>query len=489
VATFAVPGGDQLVTPGGHPTGLARPSVPLSEFGYGRSGLDLIGGQTVSFAQLYRTQIWVAVCVHKIARQISRLPLKAYRRSENGRERITSGNLAALLKRPWPGAGQTHLKQAMALPALVHGGGVLRKLRDEPFGPVTAMQPLVWGLLRAHRTEGGEVDVWETSQRGVPRYLDPAEVIHIGFRGLEGPLGVSPLEQLGVTLRIEDAAQRHQQAMLLNGARPPSAITIAKEYLTDQTIEPSERQAVYNSVREQVNVLYAGPENQGRPFVAPPGVDWKGVAHTAVEAELIQQRKLDREEVAACYDITPPLIGILEYATLSNVAEAHRMLYTTILAPWLTLIEETIGAQLIAAESSIRGDVYVEFDLSEVLKGDTLKRAQALALQIAHGVLTIDEAREIENRPRFGLLETSRPLYPANNLRPVGLGFDQPPSDEKVQQAASAMAAMGEDDLRRWLRDAGSVTEAIVNYAVSYAAPYATNGASLNGHHEEPDAS
>jgi hypothetical protein len=239
-------------------------------------------------------------------------------------------------------------------------------------------------------------------------------------------------------------------------------------------------------VREDVNLLFAGPENSGRPPITPPGMHWKGIAHTAQEAELIDQRKLTREEVAACYDIPPPLIGILEYATLANVAEAHRMLYTTILAPWLCLIEETIDAQLIAAEPAIRGDIYVEFDLSEVLKGDLLQRAQALALQIAHGVLTIDEAREIENRPTFDLPETSRPLYPANNLKPVGLGLDgEPPSDEQIQQAAGALAAMEPDQLRRWLRDAHSVSDAIVNYAVSYAASYATNGAHLNGHHTE----
>jgi HK97 family phage portal protein len=486
MATFQT--GDQLLTVGGHPTGLSRPSVPLSAFGNGSYGLGLIGGRTVSYAELYRTQIWVAICVHKIARQIGRLPLKAYRRQTKGRERILTGNLAGLLKRPWDRAGPTHLKQAMALPTLVHGGGLLRKVRGETAGPVMGVQPLVWQMMTPHRAAGGEVEFWESSQPGVPRFLDPEEVIHVGFRGLDGPLGVSPLEQLGVTLAIEDAAQRHQQAMLRNGARPPSALELDKEFLT--AIDRDQRQTMIAGVREDVSLLFAGPENNGRPPILPPGMHWKGIAHTAVEAELIEQRKLTREEVAACYDIPPPLIGILEYATLANVAEAHRMLYTTILAPWLNLIEETIDAQLIAAEPSIRGDIYVEFDLSEVLKGDLLQRAQALALQIAHGVLTIDEAREIENRPTFDLPETSRPLYPANNLKPAGLGLQgEPSSEQEIQQAAGAIAAMEPDELRRWLRDAHTVSDAIVNYAVSYAASYATNGAHLNGHDEETDAS
>lgn len=455
-----VSGGGQLVTT--HNTGLARPSVPLAS--YGRRGVELVD-KVVSYGDLYYDQWAVATAVHKIERQVSRLPLKAYRRNRDGqRERLRTGSLGGVLKSPWHGAGPTHLKQAIMLPALVHGNALLRKVRAERGGGVTGFQPLTWELTNLPGYSGGQVEIWETNEPGSPRFLDPDDVVHIAFRGLKGQIGVSPLRQLGVTLSIEDAAQRYQQSIMRNGARPPSALEQSEDFTG---LTPTEKFQAMTFLREDVNRLYAGPDRGGVPAILPPGLKWNKVGHTAVEAELIDQRKIAREEVFSCYDVSPPLVGLLERSTFNNITELHRMLYVTVLGPWLTLIEESFEAQLIAVEPSLRGDIFIEFDLSEVLKGDLLQRSQALALQIGYGVLTIDEARQIENRPTFDLPETSLPLYPANNLVPAGRAPDDvDASDSSVQDAAKALASLDEHDVRALLvRCGGSVIDAI--YAIA----------------------
>lgn len=164
------------------------------------------------------------------------------------------------------------------------------------------------------------------------------------------------------------------------------------------------------------------------------------------------------------------------------------MLFTAILSPWLTLIEETVWAQMIAEEPTIRGidQLYVEFDLSEVLKGDLLSRSQAIAIQIAGGWMTLNEARELENRERFDIAFANEPLIQANNVRPLSMGFQAAapaPSDAQVTDAASAVAAMDHDELRRLIRAHGS----IVNAIVARAAPPAPvvgdyDSAGMNGH-------
>ncbi len=463
MATLIVPG-DEQVTVGGHATGLKRNSVPLSSYAVG--SVPLVGdGRLVSYSSLYHNQFAVAACVNKLARQVSRLPLKPYKKTSEGRQRLPGTSmLQRLLSRPYPRAGSLHFKWAIMANALVQGNALAYKRRYEVGGPVVETIPLAYSKLRPELDSFGNVEVWECTQEGLPRWLDPGDILHFSFGGLDTAIGVSPLQQLGVTLSIEDAAQRHQQAQLRNGARPPSAVQASNEFLG---LDPAERQVLLAQLRADLTALYAGPENQGRPALLPPGLTWEKVGHTAVEAELINQRKLTREEVCAVYDVPPPLIGILEFATLANVAEAHRMLYTTILAPWLIMIEETLQAQLIDEEPTLRGDIYVEFDLSEVLKGDLLQRAQALALQISHGVLTIDEARTIENRPTFELPETERPLYPANNLVPVGTPREPapPPGDDDVAAAATAVVNMDHDDLRRLLMTTGSTVDAVLKVA------------------------
>lgn len=457
--------GGQL-RPGGDLQPFPKSSVALTQYGGG--SVELIGdGRTVSFAELYRSHLWISVVVHKLSRQIARLPLKTYKRARNGdRERVRTGRLPALLTKPFPMGGPTHLKQAIALPALVNGNSALRKARDAPGAPPVRLEPLAWGAMRIRGEPTAPVELWETTQPGQPRAIDPDDVVHFAWRGLDGPIGISPLQQLAVTIAIEDAAQRYQKSVFANGARPESAIEVSDAFLG---WSPEERREHMEMLREDVTYLHGGPDNAGRPAVLPAGMKWNAVGHTAVEAELINQRKLTREEIAACYDVPPPLVALLEKSTFNNITELHRMLYVTVLGPWLDLIEETIQVQLIDPEPAFRGDFYVEFDLSEVLKGDTLQRAQALALQIGYGVLTIDEAREVENRQRFDLPETSVPLYPANNLKPVGVAQ---PSDSDVQDAAKAAAAMNQQQLARLLtQSSGSVVDALLALAGDPLAP------------------
>jgi HK97 family phage portal protein len=474
VATFQVPG-DEMVTVAGFPTGLARPSVPLQLYP-GGAGVAMLGDRTVSFWDIYGTQPYVASTINKIVRQVLRLPLKAYKRTEAGRERVNGGYLFDLIRQPWPRASAMDLKQGMLLGALIHGNSLLvKQRRPARSGPVRSLRPVPYPALTP-RIIAGEIEAWENTGRldGLPMWINAGDVLHVAFRGM-GPLGVSPLAQLGVTLRIEDAAQRHQQALMLNGARPTGALKQAEEFLR---MEGADRQAAQDELRAGIDALYVGPENSGRPLLLPPGIEWQNTQHTAVEAELIQQRELAREEVCAVYDVPPPLVGILEHATLANLEEFNKMMFTAVLAPWLTLVEETIWAQLIAEEPTIRGidQLYVEFDLADVLRGSLVDRSQAMAAQIATGILTIDEAREIENRPAFDLPLTRAPLYPSNNLTPIGVDA-APPSDAAVVEAADTLAALDHDQVRRVLRAHSSTTDAILALARS-------NG---NGVHEVSD--
>lgn len=414
--------GERLVGLDGRPSRLKRPSEPLISAGGG--AISLIGeGRTVSYARIYRTQLWVGVVTNKLTRQVARLPLKTYRLNSQGhRERVRDTPLAQLMRAPWAGAAPFQLKERIMLPLLVHGNSLLRKLRVEgPGGPPTGLLPLDWRYVRPHGEPTGPVEVWETTEPGHPRYLEPADVVHFAYQAVDGPIGVSPLQQLGVTIALEEAAQRYAAANFKNAARHSGALVAPKE----ARLSSDDREEYRREIRE----LYQGPENAFNVAVLGNGFEWREFGGSAKEAQLVDQRKVNREEVAACYDMPPPVVGILDHATYSNVEELYRSLYRTSLGPPIVLVEETLDAQLVRDEPAFEED-FSEFDLSEVMRGDPKEEADQLAVEIEHGTLTIDEARRIKNRPEFGLAETTRPLYAANNLKPVGVERDDDGSAE-----------------------------------------------------------
>jgi HK97 family phage portal protein len=398
---------------------LNRSSSLLGPEGFIPNDLSLIGNRTVSFAKLFQTQPWIAAAVMRMLTWSIRVPLKVYRRTgEDSRERLRGEDhpLAAALASPWERGYTGALIQALLGPVLVHGNSVCeveQGARDTiRFGPKDwrFSRPLyAWRDTLA----GFKFDIDDPK---ISREVGIDSVLHCTWWSPMGPIGTSPLQQLGTTLRIEDAAQRYQQALFTQGARPPSAVTASDAFLG---LDPAERQLLMTQLRADLQALYGLPENAGKPALLPPGLDWKAIGHSAVEAELIDQRKVARDEVVAVYLIPPPMLGILDKATFSNIEVQREMIYTDCVGPPLVLIEQIINAQLVL--NLLReDDVYCEFDFGAVLRGDRLKEIEAIREAIATAVMTPNEGRTKQNMPKSNDPAMDKFYLPANNLQPVG---------------------------------------------------------------------
>jgi HK97 family phage portal protein len=413
---------------------------------HGNSGLFgtgvLIDGQTVSYATLFATQPWVYVAVQRLLTWASRVPLKVYRRTgDDSRERLRPGEhpLATAIGTPWPRGASVQLVMEFLGPLLVHGNATVQV--ESGRGGSIQFKPRDWRYMRMLRfkDEPSKIRGWETDQDGSVVTLTEAEVLHTKWWSPLGPAGLSPLASLGVTLAVEDAALRYSRSNLLNMARPPSAITISEQWLD---LDRGKRDEVIQQLRTQISDIYSGPENAGKVAILPTGLDWKGIGHTAQEAQLIDVRKVARNEIAAAYMVPPPMIGQLDEATYSNIETQREMAYTDGLAPPLTLIEQIINAQLVKALMGV-DDVFVEFDFAGILRGDRLKEIQALREAIGTGLLSINEGRTVLNYPHSEEEDADKLWMPTNNMATVGTDTTST-TDTSVAANATETAPAGE---------------------------------------------
>lgn len=409
-------------------------SQPFTEwFGSPDGGVSLVGGRTVSYACLYADQLWVGTCVDRMLTWSVLVPLKTYRRvgPDGERQRVRPGEhpLADAIASPWPGAGPVQLVQHLLGPKLVHGNGLTRV----ESGPGDTLRFAIkdWRSLRPVRENPtarwpGPIVGWlERDAFGEEHGIPLDETMHISHWSPLGPLGVSPLRMLGVTLQLEDAAQRWARSTLARSFRPSGVVEIDEAYLK---LDETDQQTLYDATAKRLRSLYGGADQAGTPPIFPPGVSWKDAApSTAVEVRLLEQRRVNREEAAAVYQIPAPMVGILDKATYSNISTLRQVAYTDGLAPPLVTIESVINAR-VCRELLGEPDLFVEFDFSGVLRGDKLREIQAIREAIAAAVLTPNEGRDVQGRKR-STDPAADMLYGNQNMRSLrSLGQqDNPP--------------------------------------------------------------
>lgn len=321
------------------------------------------------------------------------------------------------------------LMEHLVASTAIYGNGLLVKRRPARGTPPTELWPLDWRRVQVF-TAGSDmspVDHYEYhTDAGAPEVLQPKDVVHLQWWGPEG-IGVSPLEPLRFALGNESAATRYSTQSFTNSVRPSGALITPKRLSQQDRAE----------MRQEIEMAHAGAENSGRMLLLDNGLDWKAFGGSAADSQMVEVRKLNRDEVCAVYDIPPPMVGILDRATFSNIDEQHRMLYQDTLGPWLVLAEQTLGSQLVEPETGWAG-LFCEFLLDDVLRGDIEKRSQAYQ-RMLQGVYTPNELRRAENQARIDH-PLADSIYVPMNMSPIGEG--EPAEGSQPAQVLEVVRAL-----------------------------------------------
>lgn len=412
---------------GGRPTTLGAKAFPLPtstsvQTGPSAGNVPLLRGDAASatYEGMFKSQPMVYAVVNKLVHAVARNPLKAYDGLEaDERQRLRGHSLDRLIRRPYPRGSENQLKKHVVRSLKIYGKALLLKSRPSSDAAPTELWPIPWRNVGVIEDERGPIGFVITI--GATNYtVGPEDVIYFDD-------GISPLEPLRRTLALEDAAITFQGQSLANGMTQRGAFT-SEQRLNDNSIP---------RLRAELEKLYSGVANAGRIALLDGGLKFQNIGQSAVDADLMAQRRLSREEVCAVYDIAPALLG-LEKATYASQSELRKGLYDSI-ATDLVMIEETIQAQLVESEPEWDG-AFVEFDTGELLRPDPEARARMHMLTQQSSSTSINERRKLENLPRIDDPIADTVFMPANMI-PVGV--DTPATD----QTTAGTPAQGVADL------------------------------------------
>ena len=389
-------------------------SVIYGKPGRGSSGssarwMDIINGVTASREVVSPDKALTLSAyfagVRVISEDVGKLPCLLYSQDKKGdKERFKESKLWPMItRRPNPFMSSQQFRELMTQWAIGWGGAVAeiqRSVNGEAIG-LWPIHPSRVGIER--EAVDGVITrwYWVRQDNGSKVKIADENIIHVrGFGDIDNGYGVAAY--MAETIGHGIAAKRFGSAFLGNAARPGGIL---------QATTPMKPDSETN-FREQWTSWYNGAGKAGLTPILPMGIEFKTISVNPDEAQYIETCKFSVTEIARALRVNPNKIQDWERATFNNMEQANTDHVVDTLMPWLVRIEQELTFKLFGAD----GEIFVEHLVDALMRGDMASRGEYVQKQIRNGILSVNEARRMDNR---NSVEGGDMYYITRDLIPV----------------------------------------------------------------------
>lgn len=330
--------------------------------------------------------VWA--CVQLVSRVASTLPLDVFETTESGRNKAGLDNpLARLLKyAPNQYMTATSFRMAMTMQLVLYGNAyalIERNREGTPISLIPLMAP--------------NMDVKMEGKRLIFRYKRDKEyadfsrndIFHLAGLGFNGMVGLSPIAFAAKTAGVAIAMEDQQRDFYANGAKSPKILTTG-----DKTLTKDQRAQVEENFRE----ITGGPVRK-RLWILEANFQAHDIGVSAQDAETMAARKFQVSEIARFFGVPPHLVGDVDKSTSwgTGIEQQNIGFLQYNLGAVLKIWESAIWRWLVVPRDIER--VHAEHNVEGLLRGDSTARALYLKTMVDSGMMTVNEARRLDNLP------------------------------------------------------------------------------------------
>ena len=375
------------------------------------------GGTTSGKAVTERSAMQMTAvysCVRILAEAVAGLPLHLYRYKEDGgKEKALDHPLYLLLHdEPNPEMSSFVFRETLMTHLLLWGNAYAQIIRNGK-GEVIALYPLMPNRMVVDRDIHGQLYYQYTrsteeapTMKGVTVNLPPSDVLHIPGLGFDGLVGYSPIAMAKNAIGMAIACEEYGAKFFANGAAPGGVLE------HPGTIKDPQR------VRESWQSTFGGSGNSNKIAVLEEGMKYTPIGISPEQAQFLETRKFQINEIARIFRVPPHMVGDLEKSSFSNIEQQSLEFVKYTLEPWLVRWEQSIQRTLFSPEEKKR--YFAKFNVEGLLRGDYASRMSGYATARQNGWMSANDIRELENLDRIPT-EDGGDLYLINgNMLPLG---------------------------------------------------------------------
>ena len=368
-----------------------KPNNKAADAGYSFFFGRTTSGKPVNETTAMQTTA-VYACVRILSEAIASLPVHVYQyREGGGKEKVTDHSLYQLLHNE-PNTEMTSFvfRETLMSHLLIWGNAYAQIIRDGA-GRVLALYPLLPNKVDVQRDEKGEMYyVYNRSSEENPNFkeygsiiLKKDDLLHIPGLGFDGLIGYSPIaiakNAIGMTLACEE----YGASFFANGANPGGVLE-HPGVLKDP-----------GKIRESWNAVYRGTNNAHKIAVLEEGMKYQQIGIPPEEAQFLETRKFQINEIARLYRIPPHMIGDLEKSSFSNIEQQSLEFVKYTLDPWVIRWEQSLQKALLLPGE--KGKYFIKLNVDGLLRGDYASRMQGYSIGRQNGWYSTNDIREMED--------------------------------------------------------------------------------------------
>ena len=354
-------------------------------------------------------------CVRILSEAVAGLPLHLYQYTDRGSKEKAVDNPLYFLLHDEPNTEMTSFvfRETLMTHLLLWGNAYSQIIRNGK-GEAVGLYPLMPDRMTVGRDEKGRLyyeymvsnDDAKTLKDGMVR-LSPYDVLHIPGLGFDGLVGYSPIAMAKNAIGLAIAAEEYGSKFYANGATPSGIL----EY-PGTVKEP-------NKVRESWNAGFGGSSNAHKIAVLEEGMKYTPISISPNEAQFLETRKFQINEIARIFRVPPHMVGDLEKSSFSNIEQQSLEFVKYTLEPWLVRWEQAMQRSLIPQDD--KSKYFIKFNVDGLLRGDYQSRMQGYATARQNGWMSANDIRELENLDRIPA-EDGGDLYLINgNMMPLSM--------------------------------------------------------------------
>ena len=355
----------------------------------------------------------VYACVRVLSEAIAGLPLNMYRYTpDGGKEKAINHPLYNLLHNaPNPEMTSFIFRETLMSHLLLWGNAYAQIIRNGTEQPI-ALYPLLPSKMDVSRAANGQLiytyskdsDEFGADNRCQQIVLSQDEVLHVPGLGFDGLIGYSPIAMAKNAIGMSLAAEQYGALFFANGATPGGILEhpgIVKDPV---------------KLRESWHAQFSGT-NRHNVAVLEEGMTFQQLSIPPDQAQFLETRKFQIDEIARIFRVPPHMVGDLEKSTFSNIEQQSLEFVKYTLNPWCVRWEQAMNQQLVLP--SERSQVFTKFNVDGLLRGDYQSRMNGYAIGRQNGWLSANDIRELEDMNRISAEQGGDTYLVNGNMLPL----------------------------------------------------------------------